>query len=166
MSTAFKPAGGSDPWTSFDTFGFRLARPSDPTVRLQYGDEIATVEFDPDWSQDRSPSVTRITERNGWQIVHQDGETMGFRLAREEGAAAGSASDGAILAPMPGKVIAIDVGAGEAVAKGQRLLVLEAMKMEHALTAPFDGTVAELAVAEGQQVQVEALLARVEKVDT
>jgi 3-methylcrotonyl-CoA carboxylase alpha subunit len=37
------------------------------------------------------------------------------------------------------------------------------MKMEHALTAPFDGTVAELTVSEGQQVQVEALLARVEK---
>ena len=63
----------------------------------------------------------------------------------------------------PGKVITVDVAAGEVVTKGQRLLVLEAMKMEHALTAPFDGTVAELAVAEGQQVQVEALLARVEK---
>ena len=74
-----------------------------------------------------------------------------------------SAADGAILAPMPGKVIAVDVAAGEAVTKGQRLLVLEAMKMEHALTAPFDGTVAELAVSEGQQVQVEVLLARVEK---
>ncbi len=45
---------------------------------------------------------------------------------------------------------------------GQRLLVLEAMKMEHALTAPFDGIVAELSVSEGSQVQVEALLARVE----
>jgi 3-methylcrotonyl-CoA carboxylase alpha subunit len=54
---------------------------------------------------------------------------------------------------------------GEAVTKGQRLLVLEAMKMEHALTAPFDGTVAELAFGEGQQVQVEALLAKVEKAE-
>jgi 3-methylcrotonyl-CoA carboxylase alpha subunit len=60
-------------------------------------------------------------------------------------------------------VIAVDVAAGEAVTKGQRLLVLEAMKMEHALTAPFDGTVTELDVSEGQQVQVEALLAKVEK---
>jgi len=76
-----------------------------------------------------------------------------------------SASSGAILSPMPGKVIAVDVAVGEAVVKGQRLLVLEAMKMEHALTAPFDGTVAELTVHEGQQVQVEALLARVEKAD-
>ena len=64
---------------------------------------------------------------------------------------------------MPGKVIAVDVTEGEAVSKGQRLLVLEAMKMEHALTAPFDGTVAELKVGTGSQVHVEALLARVEK---
>jgi 3-methylcrotonyl-CoA carboxylase alpha subunit len=42
-------------------------------------------------------------------------------------------------------------------------MVLEAMKMEHALTAPFAGTVAELATQVGSQVQVEALLARVEK---
>ena len=45
---------------------------------------------------------------------------------------------------MPGKVTAVEVAQGEKVAKGQRLLTLEAMKMEHALTAPFDGTVAEL----------------------
>jgi 3-methylcrotonyl-CoA carboxylase alpha subunit len=64
---------------------------------------------------------------------------------------------------MPGKVIAVDVTEGQVVEAGQRLMVLEAMKMEHALTAPFAGTVAELAAHEGQQVQVEALLARVVK---
>jgi 3-methylcrotonyl-CoA carboxylase alpha subunit len=42
------------------------------------------------------------------------------------------------------------------------LLTLEAMKMEHALLAPFDGTVAELAAEAGQQVQVDAVLARIE----
>ena len=73
-----------------------------------------------------------------------------------------SAGDGAILAPMPGKVIAVDVTAGQRVTKGQRLLVLEAMKMEHALTAPFDGTVADLAAKADAQVQVEALLVRIE----
>ena len=46
--------------------------------------------------------------------------------------------------------------------KGQKLLTLEAMKMEHSLTAPFDGVVAELTVTAGQQVQVDALLVRVE----
>lgn len=46
--------------------------------------------------------------------------------------------------------------------KGQKLLTLEAMKMEHTLTAPFDGVVAELNAVAGAQVQVEALLVRIE----
>jgi 3-methylcrotonyl-CoA carboxylase alpha subunit len=69
---------------------------------------------------------------------------------------------GAILAPMPGRVIAVEVTEGQSVTKGQKLLTLEAMKMEHTLTAPFDGTVATLSAAPGAQVQVEALLARIE----
>ena len=77
------------------------------------------------------------------------------------GAAAG---DGAILAPMPGKVTSVEVSTGDKVAKGQRLLTLEAMKMEHGLTAPFDGTVAELSAKEGAQVAVDAILARIEPV--
>ncbi|MXP27685.1 ATP-grasp domain-containing protein [Porphyrobacter algicida] len=74
------------------------------------------------------------------------------------------AHDGAIIAPMPGKVIAVDVAEGDSVTAGQRLMVLEAMKMEHALTAPFDGTVTELSAETGGQVQVEAVLAVVEPV--
>jgi len=77
------------------------------------------------------------------------------------GRSSGTPSIGAIIAPMPGKVIAVEVTAGQAVIKGQKLLVLEAMKMEHALTAPFDGIVAELQVQAGGQVQVDALLARI-----
>jgi 3-methylcrotonyl-CoA carboxylase alpha subunit len=63
---------------------------------------------------------------------------------------------------MPGRVTAVEVAAGEKVSKGQRLLTLEAMKMEHALTAPFDGVVAELTVDAGAQVQVDALLVRID----
>jgi len=51
------------------------------------------------------------------------------------------------------------------VTKGQKLVTLEAMKMEHSLTAPFDGTVAALNATPGAQVQVEALLARIEPSD-
>jgi len=69
------------------------------------------------------------------------------------------------LAPMPGKVTAVEVAAGEAVVKGQRLLTLEAMKMEHGLVAPFDGVVAELNTVAGAQVQVDAVLARIEKAE-
>jgi len=80
----------------------------------------------------------------------------------EDGMSGGAASSGSILAPMPGMVIAVAVAAGDKVTKGQKLLTLEAMKMEHSLTAPFDGVVAELNAATGTQVQVEALLVRIE----
>ena len=62
--------------------------------------------------------------------------------ARHVGAA--RSHDGEIVRRCPGKVTSIEVSQGEKVAKGQRLLTLEAMKMEHGLTAPFDGVVAEL----------------------
>jgi propionyl-CoA carboxylase alpha chain/3-methylcrotonyl-CoA carboxylase alpha subunit len=73
--------------------------------------------------------------------------------------------DAAIRSPMPGKVVAVNVAAGDAVTKGQTLLTLEAMKMEHALTAAFDGKVAELNVAAGDQVAEGVVLARLEKAD-
>ncbi|MBB3764105.1 acetyl-CoA carboxylase biotin carboxylase subunit [Sphingomicrobium lutaoense] len=95
-------------------------------------------------------------------VVFYEGEATEFALGiRGSGAAA--AGDGAIVAPMPGKVTSVDVAEGDKVEKGQRLLTLEAMKMEHGLTAPFDGVVSELSASEGQQVQVDALLAKVEK---
>ncbi len=94
-------------------------------------------------------------------LVFSEGQAFAFDQAMR-GTGAASAADGAILAPMPGKVIAVDVAEGDAVTAGQRLMVLEAMKMEHALTAPFDGTVTELNAATGGQVQVDAVLAVVE----
>jgi 3-methylcrotonyl-CoA carboxylase alpha subunit len=61
-------------------------------------------------------------------------------------------------------VTSVEVAAGEAVVKGQRLLTLEAMKMEHGLVAPFDGVVAELSAVAGAQVQVDAVLAVIEPI--
>ena len=84
-----------------------------------------------------------------------------YTLERIDGGAHQSAHDGDILSPMPGKIIAVEVTAGQAVTKGQKLLTLEAMKMEHTLVAPFDGLVADLKATPGAQVQVEALLASV-----
>jgi 3-methylcrotonyl-CoA carboxylase alpha subunit len=66
---------------------------------------------------------------------------------------------------MPGKIIAVEVRQGDQVDKGQKLVTLEAMKMEHSLTAPFDGVVAELCAVTGGQVSEGALLARIEKGD-
>ncbi len=61
-------------------------------------------------------------------------------------------SSGSLAAPMPGKVIAVMVKAGERVAKGAPLLVLEAMKMEHTIAAPADGVVKDVRCAPGEQV--------------
>jgi 3-methylcrotonyl-CoA carboxylase alpha subunit len=67
---------------------------------------------------------------------------------------------GTVLAPMPGLVKAVFVASGQAVAQGDRLAILEAMKMEHVLTAGRDGVVAELLVAPGAQVEAGAPLIR------
>ena len=64
---------------------------------------------------------------------------------------------------MPGAVIQVAAAKGGSVKRGDRLLVLEAMKMEYVLVAPFDGKVTELTVSAGSQVQEGALLARIEK---
>ncbi len=79
------------------------------------------------------------------------------------GHAAAGPADGDIVAPMPGKVLALAVNPGETVKAGDRLAVLEAMKMEHRLTAPFDGRVAEVFTAAGQQVAEGLLLLRLER---
>ena len=67
-----------------------------------------------------------------------------------------------IEAPMPGLVRSVHVSAGQAVAAGDKLAVLEAMKMEHALTAARDGVVAEVLVSAGVQVEAGAALIRLE----
>ncbi|WP_443024476.1 acetyl-CoA carboxylase biotin carboxyl carrier protein subunit [Sphingomonas sp. Leaf357] len=64
---------------------------------------------------------------------------------------------------MPGRIIAVEVAAGDTVTKGQKLVTLEAMKMEHSLVAPFDGTVAELNAVTGGQVSEGAVLIHIEK---
>jgi propionyl-CoA carboxylase alpha chain len=69
---------------------------------------------------------------------------------------------GSLVAPMPGNVIRLGAAVGDTVTTGQPLIWLEAMKMEHTITAPADGVLAELNVDTGQQVEVGAVLARVE----
>jgi len=68
---------------------------------------------------------------------------------------------GRLTAPMPGKVVSFSVKAGDMVKKGQPLAVMEAMKMEHTIAAPADGTVAELMYAPGDQVAEGAELLKI-----
>ena len=146
------------------TFGFRLNALSQTTVRFSDRAIAWTGRTDGRVSYDQE-AYPIVTDEGDALLVTMQGATWRLAPERVSGGLGGAASDGAILAPMPGKVIAVEVAAGDIVAKGQKLLVLEAMKMEHALTAPFDGTVAELTVAVGAQVQVKALLVRVEKAE-
>ena len=86
-------------------------------------------------------------------------EVRDWRSAGSSGSAA--ASDGSLRAPMPGKIVATPAKPGDTVTKGQPVVVLEAMKMEHALVAPFDGVVGEISVSVGDQVSADMVLASV-----
>jgi len=66
---------------------------------------------------------------------------------------------GSLLAPMPGSVVAIRAAVGDVVEEGQPILVMEAMKMQHTISAPHGGVLAELNATEGQQVEAGAVLA-------
>ena len=133
--------------------GFRLNAP--PRAEARIMDDSGTthvVSFD-EVEQDAPTADV---------LAFADGFARRYVLAEPRGFGVGAVSDGAILSPMPGRIIAVEVAEGDTVMKGQKLLTLEAMKMEHSLTAPFDGVVAELNAEAGAQVQVEALLVRIE----
>ncbi len=68
-------------------------------------------------------------------------------------------AEGSLLAPMPGSVVGVRVEVGDQVVEGQTLVVMEAMKMQHTVAAPYAGTVTELPASEGQQVEAGAVLA-------
>ena len=63
---------------------------------------------------------------------------------------------------MPGRIVAVLVQAGDRVAKGQPVVILEAMKMEHTLAAPFRGAVTAISAIEGNQVSEGVTLARID----
>jgi 3-methylcrotonyl-CoA carboxylase alpha subunit len=141
--------------------GFRLNGPPQRTVWLSDGREnkVATAA-----TQVHQDAVRWHGKEALW--LTYAGRTFRISVPRGEdlvGVAGGASADGAILSPMPGKLIAVAVAQGEAVTRGQKLVTLEAMKMEHSLVAPFDGIVAELGAVEGAQVSEGMLLARIEK---
>jgi len=153
------------PWSALDlAAGFRLNGPPRRSMTLICGaTELEGALLD----VDLHPEDLLVLDENE-VVVFEYGETFAFRRPTADAVAHGGESDGAVISPMPGKVVSVSVKAGDTVSKGQTLLVLEAMKMEHALAAPFDGVVAELtAVAGGQviaggQVSEGVVLARLE----
>ncbi|MCZ8134758.1 MAG: acetyl/propionyl/methylcrotonyl-CoA carboxylase subunit alpha [Porphyrobacter sp.] len=152
-------------WKARSLTGFRLNAPDRKGVHFVLpSGEAVTGQITP-LAQDHNQFDMMTRATGDGILVVEKGQTYLLR-SRIDGTGHASAADGAIIAPMPGKVIAVDVSEGQAVTAGQRLMVLEAMKMEHALTAPFDGVVEGLEVSAGSQVQVEAVLCRVVPVST
>jgi propionyl-CoA carboxylase alpha chain len=78
----------------------------------------------------------------------------------------GEATPGGLISPMPGQIIDVRVKTGQRVEGGETLVVMEAMKMEHVISAPYAGTVSEVLVAKGQQVDSGTALLTLESDDT
>ncbi len=105
-----------------------------------------------------------IAHMPGEVAVFQNGTVFSFGLPDPLQAAGDEAGQGdRLTAPMPGQVKIVRTSVGEAVVKGQPLLVLEAMKMEHTIKAPHDGVIAKI-VEENEQVSEGAVLVRFEDV--
>ena len=143
--------------------GYQVALGEDETVKLELLDVTAgRARF-------RCAGVTQ------WVNFAFEGDDLHLDLAGASNrffeftpalaAAKEKEGDGRLIAPMAGRIVAVRAELGEAVAKGQILVILEAMKMEHEIKAPADGVVAEIVVGEGDQVNARQILAVVVAVD-
>ena len=146
----------SSPWQALA--GFRLNAAPQRAVRL-FREGRPVLAEPSHGAPDRSVLITeeRVI------VVFESGEAMVFadHPPNAEGAEGGG-GDGQVRAPMPGKLTAVNVKAGQRVAKGRTLATLEAMKMEYALAAPFDGKVADIVAKAGDQVVEGAVLIALE----
>ena len=133
--------------------GFRLNAVPKRSARFLLDGRAITVDFSEAGEVPASPTDE--------VLISEGGQSWSFTRWRADGLAAGGAGDGAILSPMPGRIIAIGVTEGQAVTAGQPLVTLEAMKMEHVLTAPFDGVVTDLKAETGGQVAEGIALVRI-----
>jgi acetyl/propionyl-CoA carboxylase alpha subunit len=146
---------GCDPWSTSD--GFRLGTSTRQVVEFVVDGRRQIVSAN--GTDKNAVSVLRLG--NGAIAVIRDGETFEINeydpLASAE--AEGEAAE-RIAAPMPGKVTRVLVKEGERVTRGQALVVLEAMKMEHTLSAPADLEIESVAVAAGDQVGEGTIIVR------
>jgi 3-methylcrotonyl-CoA carboxylase alpha subunit len=148
-------AASGDPW--HDLVGFRVDQAAVRGVAVAIDGRTHMTDLP------EQPPKYRLVEVDGETILFADGLGWAIAAPRAGGdGAGGAAGDGAILAPMPGRIVAVAVNEGDRVVAGQRLVVLEAMKMEQVLVAPFAGTVSMLRAVEGGQITEGTLLVRIE----
>ncbi len=144
-----------DPWSALA--GFRIAGADDKRVRIRIGEQLL-------WGQSRPELEANAFTVGETTVLFDAGNAWPISLpVASEVEASQGAGDGAILSPMPGLVISVDVAEGDRVAKGDRLLTVEAMKMEHSLRAPFDGIVEKLQVSSGIRVSENQLVVSIVK---
>jgi excisionase family DNA binding protein len=147
-----------DPWSD----GWRLNAPA--IRRVRHGDEERSVAAEP-----AARDLERAVRIGDVVHVDVDGQSLEFSLAPppsveesvRHAAAASESGSASLSAPMPGRVVAVRATAGDVVEADQVVLVIEAMKMEHAVVSPMDGLLAELLVDEGQQVERGDLVAEI-----
>jgi biotin carboxyl carrier protein len=89
-------------------------------------------------------------------------EAMVERVPKLQARGSSSGAEGSIQSPMPGKIFKIIKSEGEELKKGETILIMEAMKMEHAIKAPKDGLLKKILFQEGEQVQGQVDLVEIE----
>jgi len=182
VSAGADPWAGTDGWRlnlpSTETLGVRdrrdveeavVSRSADGTATLHWRGESATVDYRKLDRRRIAVSVDGVqrdlcTVAFG-ETVHVIGNDVVERvdLADPLGMPfGGEASAGSVVAPMPGKLSQVFVSAGQAVNKGDRLAIVEAMKMEHVLKAPFDATVSAVNAQAGSFVEEGVVLVALE----
>jgi 3-methylcrotonyl-CoA carboxylase alpha subunit len=156
--------GWSSPWDAVDGFQLSGRRQMALPLDVDGEDVMATVAYGSGGTQvtveGTIPAAdARVIEGDDTVYVLRGGRQTVVRLKSLEAIDVTHLGEGGrVSAPMHGKVLEVLVKEGDAVHKGQRLVVVEAMKMEHAVLASLDGTVAQLRVSAGSQVGEGALL--------
>jgi 3-methylcrotonyl-CoA carboxylase alpha subunit len=146
------PARSADPWSALA--GFRANGQTRVSAAVQSGDHVYRVDLEPG----EAPALP-VFQDGAAIVVFEGGDAFAFTAPRPQGLDEAEAGDGRIVSPMPGRIVAVHAAEGDRVAKGQALVTLEAMKMEHSLTAPFDGKVERLSVKVGDQTAEGVTLA-------
>jgi geranyl-CoA carboxylase alpha subunit len=134
--------------------GWRNSNAEPTPFRLAVGDKERSLHI----ADASAPSLPHVIDGNDI-VVDFDGLTVRFQdRTYQPPASAAAGSDGKLRAPMDGRIVAIKVAAGDKVVRGQTLVVLEAMKIQHQLKAVLDAEIESIAVQEGQQVANRAVL--------
>jgi 3-methylcrotonyl-CoA carboxylase alpha subunit len=141
-------AGDGSPWGETD--GWRLGSPPTRAVKLAHAGVERELRVRPGAASTADRAI-----RSGHHIhVFLDGAHHVFSAADPYlPAAEGQDWHGGLAAPMPGRIVAVLVKAGDSVERGAPLVVMEAMKMEHTVTAPRDGAVARILCIVGEQLK-------------